>query len=225
MLNFFKKRRIKHIQDWEYDLLRSIAVKLPKKYSFLSAQIDPEFLLDSVLNELLNEGWKRTILNQNLYNNYKNTSINYQMKGILVYDVLESKNKEVQLDLYEGILIGYRVPTGKFDLERIDLANLKEVGFVTPTEELKYRELFNGKNSDYLDLNDGFEIQLDNKNYYTIKDLGDGNYISIDSSGKVYGMFHDPYLVELIHGDVQEFIDQVNAGKFSIDDYRDSKLN
>lgn len=62
MLNNFKKKQVKHIQEWEYALLKSIAEKLLEKYSFLLKQINKDFILDSVPNEFLNKGWKRTIL-------------------------------------------------------------------------------------------------------------------------------------------------------------------
>ncbi|WP_287754040.1 hypothetical protein [Microcystis sp. M112S1] len=206
--------------------MEGIAKKLPKKYSFLQLQINKDFILDSVPNEFLKSGWKRTILNQNLYPSYRNNKINYQLKGIRVYDPSEDKLKEIELDLYEGILIGYKAQEGQFDLDRIDLDHLKECEFSPSQEDLKYQKLFEGKKSDYLDpLGDGYEIQLSGNNYYVIKDLEDGNYISIDDKGKVYGMFHDPYLIEMINEDVKEFIDQVNTGMFSIDKYYKSKLD
>lgn len=225
MFSFFKKKPVKHIQEWEYVLLKRIAQKLPKKYSFLLEQVDQNFILDSVPNEFLNKGWKRTILNQNLYHTHRNNNINYQLVGIKIYDLRDGKQKEVDLDLYEGVLIGYRVQNGEFDFDKIDIANLREQVFSVTEQDLKYKQLLGDKTSELLELHNGFEIQLSNKSYYVIKDLGDGNYLSIDDTGKVYGMFHDPFLVELIHENISEFIDRVNAGMFSVDQYYKSKLD
>jgi hypothetical protein len=129
------------------------------------------------------------------------------LKGIWIFDLRDGQSKEIQLDLYEGILIGYRIQDGQFDLDRIDLVNLMEGFFLQTNDDLKYKQFYKGKKSNNLELHNGFEIQLPNKNYYVIKDLEDGNYLSIDDEGKFYGMFHDRYLIELIHENVSEFID------------------
>ncbi|WP_420574779.1 hypothetical protein [Kordia sp.] len=42
-----------------------------------------------------------------------------------------------------------------------------------------------------LELTASFEIELDEKIYYTILDLEDGNYVAIDEKGKVYRLIHD----------------------------------
>lgn len=225
MFNIFRKRQVKHIQEWEYDLLKRIAQKLPEKYSFLLKQASKDFILDSVPNEFLKEGWKRTILNQNLYPVHRNNDVNYQLVGIKIYDLKDGQQKEVDLDLYEGVLIGYKVQDGEFDLDRIDITDLREETFTPSGQDSKYKQFISGKKSKHLDLHNGFEIDLSGKNYYMIKDLEDGNYLSIDDGGKVYGMFHNPFLVELIHENVSEFIDKVNAGEFSIDQYYKSKVD
>jgi hypothetical protein len=225
MLNIFKKKQVKHIQEWEYILLKSIAEKLPKKYSFLLKQANKDFILDSVPNEFLNKGWKRTILNQNLYQAHRNNDINYQLVGIKIYDLKAGQQKEVDLDFYEGVLIGYKVQDGEFDFGKIDITNLREETFISIEQDSKYKQFLSGKKSKHLDLHNGFEIELSGKNYYVIKNLEDGNYLSIDTTGKVYGMFHNSFLVELIHENVSEFVDQVNAGEFSIDQYYKSKVD
>jgi hypothetical protein len=86
MFNLFRKKK-KHIQQWEYDVLRAVVEKLPSKFSFLSSQINEEFIIDSVPNEILKNGWKRNILDQNLYGMIKTETPNFncQIEGIMVY--------------------------------------------------------------------------------------------------------------------------------------------
>ena len=109
MMNIFKKKNSKQIKSWEYQLLEAIVDKLPSKYSFLKNQINSEFILDSVPNELLDKGWKRILCNQNLYNAYRNDNINYKLVGINVFESESQSYKSVELDLYEGIIIGYKI--------------------------------------------------------------------------------------------------------------------
>lgn len=225
MFNFFKKK-VKNIQEWEYALLNNIVKRLPIKYSFLLDQVQKDFILDSVPNDFLKGGWKRIILDQNLFDSHKVKDINYQLLGIRVYDLKDSQYKEVALDLYEGVLIGYKIPAGQFDVDNVDLSDVREAQvFSARDEDLKYKVFLTEKKSKQLDLENGFEIDLSDRSYFVIKDLGDGNYLAIDDAGKVYGLFHDPFLVEVIDEDVGEFIKRVNAGTFSIEEYYRSKVD
>lgn len=42
-----------------------------------------------------------------------------------------------------------------------------------------------------LELDYTFEIEFDEKLFYTILDMEDGNYIAVDKKGKVYRLNHD----------------------------------
>ena len=42
-----------------------------------------------------------------------------------------------------------------------------------------------------LELEYTFEIELDEKLFYTILDMEDGNYVAVDKKGKVYRLNHD----------------------------------
>ncbi len=230
MFNLFKKKRAKNIQEWEYDLLKSVAEKLPSKYSFLTNQVNPDFILDSVPNEFLEVGWKRVICDQNVYNSIKDNSINYKLIGIKIFD-LESKSfKSVELDLYEGILIGYKVDesSGKqFDYENIDIKNLHEKPFGNKEkEELeKIIGTVKGKILAQLDIEDTFKIEVPEGEFYVIKDLEDGNYLSMNEKGAVYGMIHAPYEVEKLFDTKESFFEALKSGEFSISEYHDKKMS
>jgi hypothetical protein len=42
-----------------------------------------------------------------------------------------------------------------------------------------------------IEIADTFEIELDNKFYYIVFDMEDGNYIAVNKQGKVYRLIHD----------------------------------
>jgi len=44
---------------------------------------------------------------------------------------------------------------------------------------------------DLLELDYTFEIEFDDKLFYTILDMEDGNYVAVDKKGKVYRLNHD----------------------------------
>ena len=46
---------------------------------------------------------------------------------------------------------------------------------------------------DKIEIDDTFEIKLEDKTFYTILDMEDGNYIGVNSKGEVFRLLHDSY--------------------------------
>jgi hypothetical protein len=229
MFNFFKKKRSKRISEWEYDLLTAVIEELPKKYLFLNGQTSSEFLLDSVDNEFLNNNWKRTICNQTLYNKYRNDEYNFKLIGAKVFDKNTQNDKNIELDIYEGILIGYRIEeNANYDLERISTDDIREIYY--KNDDVENLKAIIGNNIDesilkLLDIENTFKIELSEGVFYVIKDLGDGNYLSMDNDGAVYGMFHDPYEVDKVFHNKESFYNALISKKFKISEYFDRKMS
>lgn len=93
MFNIFKRKK-REDQNWEYDLLKAVVEKLPSKYLFLNNQINKEFILKIVPNELLKNGWRRTIIDFKLYNSFKKEEINYKLTGISIFNFIEKSYKK-----------------------------------------------------------------------------------------------------------------------------------
>jgi hypothetical protein len=223
MFNLFRKKK-KHIQLWEYEMLKKVAEVLPHPYSFIANQVHPNSLIDAIDHPVLKNDWRMAKYSADMYKRHSQSpKSNGRLIGIKIFDLNDQDYKEIELDLYDGVLIGYRIQTGKYDLERIDIGNLHFKPFQSE-DKLEYEAALKDLKCEHLELDNGFEIELSGKTYYTIKDLEDGNYIAIDKKGKVYGMFHDPFVIEPISSDLATFIEQLNNGSFSIDEYYRSKI-
>ena len=84
-----------------------------------------------------------------------------------------------------------------FDFNSIELRNIKTEHIKIENPDLKIvlkilKPLSNQQLS-MLDLDDAFELEYDEKLYYPILNMEDGNYIAIDKNGKVYRLNHDHY--------------------------------
>ncbi len=228
MFKFFKKNS-KQIKEWEYNVLKAVAKELPVKYSYLVDQVHPGFIVDSVPNELLNSGWKRVICDLDQYNLIKRKEVNYKISGIKVYDSHSKYYKEIQLDVFEGILIGYKIedPDSDFDLDRIAVNNIQEKSF--GNEGSKELDLILGEMKNefnrYLDLDSTFKIEIEEGDFHVIKDLQDGNYLSMDENGAVYGMIHDPYEIEKLFDTKEAFFLALKSGRFIIEEYYNRKMS
>ena len=69
-----------------------------------------------------------------------------------------------------------------------------------------------------LELDFTFEIELDEKLFYTILDMEDGNYIAVDNKGKVYRLIHDhEEVVKLIADKPTDFFKIYNGQKSELE--------
>jgi len=230
MFKIFKKKKSKSIQEWELPFLSGLVVKLPKKYSFLTNQMETEFILDSLENVFLKNGWKTIVFNQNQYDSFLNKTLNFKLSGIKVYDSGQQAYKNVELDINNGILIGYRIEgtfSGNFDFNKIDLSRFQEK--TIDNEDKESLEFIIGTldetTKSILDLENTFKLELEEGEFYTIKDLGNGDYLSVDNFGAVFGIIHDPPEVERLFDNMDGFFKALKAGDFDVNDYHDAKLS
>ena len=69
-----------------------------------------------------------------------------------------------------------------------------------------------------LELEYTFEIELDEKLFYTILDMEDGNYIAVDKKGKIYRLNHDhEERVKLIANKPVDFFEIYNGKKSELE--------
>ena len=230
MFKLFRKKVGKQIHSWEYELLKAISDKMPTKYSFLKSQTNSDFILDAVPNELLNDGWKRIISNLDMARSVEQKDTNYKLVGIKVLDNLTRTYKNIELDLYEGILIGYRIDetAGELDFSGVDVSEVKEAYYENDDKDA-LEEIIGMKLStaivSKLDIDNTFIANLPEGEFFVIKDLEDGNYLSMDRDGAVYGMIHDPYEIEKLFDKKEDFFEALDNGSFDIDSYYEKKMS
>ena len=206
---------IKKIKKQDYTLLRSISLKLVDKYPYLVRQVSTNFILDKKHNEFERHGVYTLILNAKLEQEFINKSLPqlFIIKDILVWNKKENRYEPIELDIMEGMLAGYSLKANvrELDLSRIDVSRVKEQTFENHEQE----ELANiigdvdDKIRSYLSLESSFKIIIPEGTFYVIKDLGDGDYISIDKLGRVYEMTHDPYEVKCIYKKKEDYFDSI----------------
>ncbi|QLG44901.1 hypothetical protein [Costertonia aggregata] len=127
------------------------------------------------------------------------------------------------------MLAGFRVNAkySELDFEKIDTSKIKEKHF--KNEEKEFLKTLIGKVSkdilSQLDIKSTFKIELEDGDFYVLKDLEDGNYLSMNEKGSVYGMIHDPYEVEKLFDTKESFFEALKSGEFSISKYRESKFS
>lgn len=229
MFNFFDKKKL--ISKKDYEFLRAIVEALPSKYSYLVSQVSEEFILDKKVNPLGDKGTYTLSLNAELETKYSNKSLPqlFIVKDIGIWNRVKSSFEQIELHILEGMLAGFRVNArySELDFDRIATSKIKEKHFKNEEKEF-LKTLIGNVSKDVLsqlDIESTFKIELEEGDFYVIKDLEDGNYLSMNEKGAVYGMIHDPYEVEKLFDTKESFFEALKSGEFNISEYYDKKMS
>lgn len=237
MFGFFKrKRRAKEALDFlmppqqeisadEMTFLRNVLALLPAENSHLIAQVDPAFLISKRVNNLGQPGSFTFAMDQSAAKKLKKKRKGYIIvKGLSVYNTTKDIFEGMEFDIIDEILSGYYLPDNfaNYNLNRV------ETDFASPEiksnpDELELRQIVGAeilkKLPDYFNLDNIMRIDLDNDAYYAVHDFEDGNYFAVRSDGELFGLFHDPFMIDPVFDNIDDFFTAVKNGSFSLEEY------
>lgn len=229
MFKLFRKKKLIKVIDYEF--LKAVVDVLPMSYYYLIDQVSKEFILDKKVNELGDKGTYTLILNSNLESRYANKSFPqlFIIRDIGVWNKVNSTFEQIELHILEGMIAGFKVNEDydNLDFEKIDISKIKEKHF-KDEDRNKLRSMIGEVSMNVLsqlDIESTFKIELEEGNFYVLKDLKNGNYLAMNTNGSVYAMIHDPYKIEKLFENKELFLEAINSGKFNISEYYDKKLS
>lgn len=211
----------KKVKKEEYEFLHLISKKLAKKYPYLETQVNKEFILKKRSDPRKN-GTFSLILNAQIEKQYSNKNLPrfFLIQNIRVWNIQKKDYEIINLHVVEGMLVGYQVKSRikHLDLTKIDVSRVNEKHF-SDMDRANLLKAFNGISTEiemFLDINETFTIEIQEGKFYTIKNLGDGNYLAIDDAGSIYSLIHDPYEVKEIYKNKDSFIAAIKSGEFKL---------
>jgi hypothetical protein len=113
------------------------------------------------------------------------------------------------LDILTGFIGGFKsesINFGNFDFSKIDLSELGEKHFNNQDKDelLQILGKLNKDQLSRLDIDDTFKVEIPEDIFYTIKNIGEGDYLAVNVRGEVYELLHDPYAVRKKASNIQE---------------------
>jgi len=237
MFRFFRSKKLEVssvisnnliVNNDEFSFLNGLILSLPSKYAHLIRQTNSDFILGKKNNVFGENGSYTFLIDQLKEKKLRKKSPYYQIKGIKIYNKIKRRFEMAELDILDEILVGYYAPShySEYDLNTIDS---KEI-FVKSSQILKnvenivgiknYKELTN-----YLNFNNVFEIEIGDQQLYTIHDYSDGNYIAVNKTGEIFGLFHDPFKIDLIFDNACDLIKAIKDKTFGVEDYFESSTS
>ncbi len=221
MFGLFKKTSWK-IEGKALNFFRQIFIQLSVDFQFLTTGLDKGLYRSFSVNHAMKGNFYSIGFDPSQSDKSMTKGKQFELENIIINQ--DEQEYKLNITIYDGLWIGFEIEKNIFDFNsfQVDLSLFKKSKskFAVDT---KIEKLLNGLTCEQLDLINLGEFEVDGKLYHQIKDLEDGNYIAIDNNGKVFGLIHDPYKIELINKSVRQFVDDVNNGLFDFDKYLNGK--
>lgn len=196
MINLFKRKTsAKDIALLELKIAELIASELPEIKEYLwKGGLKIYFSNSGILID-----WKSYILKDGeVVKKYKPNY--FELSGIYLVGKKNQELKKIKLFYQNNRLREIQVEKPKTFYKDFEFNSLIKRDLIVRNIEVdnpdakivaKILDSLSEEHKELLELEDTFEIEIDNKLYYTILDMEDGNYIAIDKKGKVYRLIHD----------------------------------
>jgi len=217
MFGLFKRTSWK-IEGKALDFFDKLFTSLPGEYHFLADGLSKGLYKRFSVNHATKEHHYKIGFDPSQSDKSMIKGKKFELENIIVK--AGGQDNILNITVYEGLWIGFEFQKNILDLKdyEIDLSRLNKGKSKFSANE-KIEKFVSNLVSEYLDLTTLSEFEIEGKLYYQIKDLEDGNYLAIDNNGKVFGLIHDPYKIELINKSIRQLVDDVNSRNFDFDKY------
>jgi hypothetical protein len=205
MFGLFRRKKV---LGWEMELLKNTLQKLPSEYRQFERQIAEGlfsgrvFVGGSDIAGYVSLGYNPEVKKK--FDSKKEPG--YKLTNIRVLDL--KSNQYIQYTIYisSGTINGYSLTgTDKFviDPNNIDVTAFRKEYYINPDYK-KIEILLTNKEKKIIISDDVYEVVLNNKTYFHVKDLEDGDFIGIDYDKNIYEITHDPLEIKLLNCSLAE---------------------
>ena len=204
-MKFFKKHKTKNIEkSIAFEVLSKICEKIKDDFNYLYLQFEEGIVSNVSEVSSYKKGYRNFIFNLPILHKYeKREEENFIIDDIYISDI-ENKKYKISVDITRGVFSGYLIEVD--DIRRIDTTTIDVENLKIKSYENNFSKLFNNEELKYLNLNSIHEVVLENKTYYYLFNLEDGDFIGMDADKKVYEITHNPYEVILIDNNLLTFL-------------------
>ena len=198
MFGLFKRTKIEY---WETQLLRNVIIKLPHEYRGLLNQIDNGLLKGVLIGISDISGYVAFTFHSDVLKKYDRVNeLDFKLSNIKVYDKKLSGFLTFVIYISSGTISGYSLTGAKkhdIDVEKIDVSSFKKE-FIGYSDYNRISDILDVHEKQLLNPSDVYSVFLEDKEYFHIKDIGDGDFIGIDLDNNLYKIRHDPFEISIL---------------------------
>ncbi len=197
-MNIFKRKiKKKHLEQFEIKIAELLDTEMPQfkkaieisKFYGFSFEKKPSTI--SIFRSCSEKGYEEVKRNHKTF---------FYLTGISVWNHKTETYEPIRLKYLHDVLTQIEIENPDyfhktFDLNQIQKSELKleHLKMENPDQKIAEKALksLTKEQTKLLELDYTFEIEFDEKLFYTILDMEDGNYIAVNKKGKIYRLNHD----------------------------------
>ena len=128
---------------------------------------------------------------------YKKRGQNFKISGLQVFSKLTRQFEDIEILIHDNLVSGLKIENSQYQLSEFDLGKINDKGvtksvFTFPPGDIDiFYDSLNQEIKNKLNPDDLFDIDFNNRTFYSFCDLEDGNYLAVDKNLKVYSLVHD----------------------------------
>ncbi len=197
-MNIFNRRtRPKHIERFGLNIAELLKNEFPQlKKAIGLSKVHGINFMENPQGISVSKGYGNKVFEE-INRNHKTR---FNLTGILIWNRIKKTFEPVKLFYNYDTLNQIEIENPRyfhkiFDLDKIEKKDVKveHLTMVNSDQKIAEKALksLTKEQLKMLELDSTFEIELDQKLYYTILDMEDGNYFAVDKNGKIYRLNHD----------------------------------
>ena len=222
---FWLKTRKKHIVEFEQNLAQELKMELPHfSKAILLSKVYTISFIEKPKGIFISRGYKPKEY-ELIMKHHRNK---FNLSGISLFNKKKSLYEELKLNFVHNTLSKIEIEQPEYFNRNFEFSNfrkgkieIEELEFDNPDLEIVKKALkgLNSTQLEKLDLESTFEIEMEEKRFYTILDMEDGNHIATNMKGQIYRLNHDHNVkVKLIAKNPKEFFTKYNGDKSELEE-------
>jgi len=227
IINFLKARRFKNdIQKLEENIVMLLANDFPEVAdNYLHWTFSTAGQLADKTMYILHQSTDNFYYEQNRAKHKKH----FFLTGVEVLNKQTGAYIPMRLTISNNLIQNISLPLNttlrtEYELSKLRINNLHKEDFILKnTDEIKLKKILSNvseEQKNLLEIEDTIEIELDEKYYYTIVDMEDGNYIAVNKRGNVFRLIHDhEEPAKKIFQNVQKLMESYSGDKYELQKY------
>lgn len=152
---------------------------------------------------------------------YKKRGQNFKISGLQLYSNFTRQFEGIEILIHDNLVIGLKIEKSQYQLSEFDLGKFNNKGLTTsaftfpPSDIDIFYDSLNQEIKNKLNPDDLFDIDFNNRTFYSFFDLEDGNYLAVDKNLKVYSLVHDARpMVKGIKISFSDILSEIANNKF-----------
>lgn len=196
MFGLFKRTKV---QSWEIELLKNVLEKLPVEFKIYIEQINLGLFKGVSIGNPAIPGYVGFTNDPDIYNEvHDEKGRDFEVYDIKVYDTISYSYLEYSIFFSFGTIDGYAIvgPNKfKIDVQKCNVLDMK-LRFRDNTDFDNMKKLLDTNELKLINPSDVYIVTLEDKEYFHLIDIEDGDFYAMDKEKDLYKITHDPYHIE-----------------------------